>query len=391
MSPSRSNGRPPRRHQLRNDPRYDGFRESVPAERGMGSPVGPEPGRGGRRRVGCVGNGGVETVFDVWRQRPRRAPAGACGGEKYGGGPGTLAVPDEAGSGGAGGVLENDWREAIPEEMDEEVLSSGKVAPQAEHRSPIRGISAASRRRTGMTPLLDAVDFETIPLFRGLTPAEQRPLHDLLGVSTFPAGAEIVTAEEPGDVAYIVLEGTVKVQVHHPDGTAVILAILRAGEIAGEMSLVDRLGRSAAVVAMEQTTLAWLTNADFWHCLRSMPTMAFNLAGILSRRLRLSNAHVVALATLDIEGRLADQLLALGAEYGEATANDGCRIPFRLTQGDLAALVGASRVRVNQILVKWKHNKFLAVDGQHVVTLLDRRALTELVPGLRAEAPWREV
>ena len=242
-----------------------------------------------------------------------------------------------------------------------------------------------------MTPLLDAVDFETIPLFRGLTPAEQRRLHDLLGVSTFPAGAEIITAEEPGDVAYIVLDGAVKVQVHHPDGTAVILAILRAGEIAGEMSLVDRLGRSAAVVAMEQTTLAWLTNAEFWNCLRSMPTMAFNLAGIHTRRLRLSNAHVVALATLDIEGRLADQLLALGEEYGEAAANDGCRIPFRLTQGDLAALVGASRVRVNQILVKWKHSHILAVDGQHVVTLLNRRALAERAPGLPAKTPRREV
>ncbi len=321
----------------------------------------------------------------------RRAPASARGGEESGGDPGILAVPDEAGNGGAGGTLENDWREAPTEEKDKEMLSSGKVAPQAKHRSPIRGIPGASRRRTGMTPLLDAVDFETISLFRGLTPAEQRHLHALLGVSTFPAGAEIVSAEEPGDVAYIVLDGTVKVQVHHPDGTAVILAILRAGEIAGEMSLIDRLGRSATVVAMEQTTLAWLTNSDFWNCLRSMPTMAFNLAGIHSRRLRLSNAHVVALATLDIEGRLADQLLALGEEYGEATANDGCRIPFRLTQGDLAALVGASRVRVNQILVNWKHNNFLAVDGQHVVTLLDRRALTEMVPGLRAEAPWREV
>ena len=82
--------------------------------------------------------------------------------------------------------------------------------------------------------------------------------------------------------------------------------------------------------------------------------MTFNLAGILSRRLRLSNAHVVALATLDIERRLADQLLTLAEEYGEATPDGGCRIPFRLTQGDLAALVGASRVRVNQILVGWK-------------------------------------
>lgn len=242
-----------------------------------------------------------------------------------------------------------------------------------------------------MASLLDAVDFETIPLFRGLTPAEQRHLYDLLGVSTFPAGAEIVTVEEPGDVAYLVLDGTVKIQVHHPDGTAVILAILRTGEIAGEMSLIDRFGRSATVVAMEQTTVAWLTNAEFWNCLRSMPTMAFNLAGILSQRLRLSNAHVVALATLDIEGRLADQLLALGDQYGEASADGNCRIPFRLTQGDLAALVGASRVRVNQILVKWKHHNLLAVDAQHVVTLLDRQALARLAPSLRAEVPRRGV
>jgi CRP/FNR family cyclic AMP-dependent transcriptional regulator len=242
-----------------------------------------------------------------------------------------------------------------------------------------------------MTPLLDAVDLETIPMFHGLTPTEQRHLHDLLGVRTFPAGVDILTAEQPGDVAYIILDGTVKVQVDRPDGTAVIIAILRAGEVVGEMSLVDSLGRSATVVAMEQTTLAWLTHTVFWNCLRSMPTMTYNLAGILSRRLRLSNAHVAALATLDIEGRLADQLLALGEEYGEATAHDGCRIPFRLTQGDLAALVGASRVRVNQILVSWKQNNLLTVDRRHLVTLLNRRALAEMAPGLRAEPPRHEV
>ena len=242
-----------------------------------------------------------------------------------------------------------------------------------------------------MTPLLDAIDLETIPLFRGLTATEQRHLHDLLGVRSFPAGVDILTAEEPGDVAYIVLDGTVKVQVVRPDGMTVILAILRAGEVAGEMSLIDQLGRSATVVAMEQTTLAWLTHADFWTCLRSMPTIAFNLGGILSRRLRLSNAHVAALATLDIAGRLADQLLALGAAYGEATPDGGCRIPFRLTQGDLAALVGASRVRVNQILVRWKHNNLLTVDGHHVVTLRNRRALAETTPGLRGEPDSPEV
>ena len=236
-----------------------------------------------------------------------------------------------------------------------------------------------------MAPLLAAVDFATIPLFRGLSPSEHRRLQALLGVKTVPAGTDILTAEEPGDVAYIVLDGTVKVQVDRPDGTAVILAMLRAGEVVGEMSLVDSLGRAATVVAMEPTTLAWLTHTDFWTCLRSMPTMAYNLAGILSRRLRRSNAHVAALATLDIAGRLADQLLALGEAYGEATPDGGCRIPFRLTQGDLAALVGASRVRVNQILVGWKHHNLLSVDGHHIVTLRNRGALAETTPGLRGE------
>jgi len=242
-----------------------------------------------------------------------------------------------------------------------------------------------------MTSLLTAAALETFPLFRGLAATEQRQLLDLLGVRTFSAGVDILRAEQPGDVAYIVLEGTVKVQVDRPDGTAVILAILRAGEVAGEMSLIDHLGRSATVVAMEQSTLAWLTHTDFWNCLRSMPTMTFNLAGILSRRLRLANAHLAALATMDIEHRLADQLLALSEEYGEKTPDGGCRIPFRLTQGDLAALVGASRVRVNQILVSWKHKELLAVDGRHVVTLLSRHALTEMVPGHPAESPEAEV
>lgn len=237
-----------------------------------------------------------------------------------------------------------------------------------------------------MAPLANTLALDTIPLFHGLTSAEQRQLHELLGVKTYPAGASILTAEQPGDVAYIVLTGTVKVQVDRPDGTPVILAILRAGEVAGEMSLVDRLGRSATVVAMERSTLAWLTRSAFWSCLRSMPTMTFNLAGIHSRRLRLANAHIVALATLGIEARLAHQLLTLVEEYGEEAPGGGRRIPFRLTQTDLAALVGASRVRVNQILVAWKRDGYLSVDRRHVITLRDRRALGELAPDVRADA-----
>jgi hypothetical protein len=48
-------------------------------------------------------------------------------------------------------------------------------------------------------------------------------------------------------------------------------------------------------------------------------------------------------------------------------------------------------VRVNQIVGDWKRNNLLAVDGQHVVTLLDRPALAAMASWLRTEAPRREV
>ena len=65
--------------------------------------------------------------------------------------------------------------------------------------------------------------------------------------------------------------------------------------------------------------------------------------------MRLANAHLLSLAALDVPGRVASQILSLSREYGEET-EEGVRIPIRLTQSDLAALVGASRVRVNQAL-----------------------------------------
>ena len=81
-----------------------------------------------------------------------------------------------------------------------------------------------------MAPLLDAVDLETILVpwtdAERATPPSQSP-----GRQNLPPGTDILTAEEPGDVAYIVLDGTVKVQIDRPDGTAVIIAILRAGEV----------------------------------------------------------------------------------------------------------------------------------------------------------------
>ncbi len=214
-----------------------------------------------------------------------------------------------------------------------------------------------------------------LSLFRGLTSRQLDKLATMLQAKSSPAKAEIITAEHPGEVVYIILDGSVKVYNDHPDGTEVILAILGAGEIVGEMSLADSLGRSASVVTLEPCTLLLMGRPTFWDSLQEMPTMARNLINSLSRRLRLANAHAESLAMLDIHGRVAAQLLAFAEEYGEVTPEGDLLVPLRLKQSDLASIVGASRVRVNQALTFYKRRNYLSVDRQQRIVIHDSEAL----------------
>lgn len=216
-----------------------------------------------------------------------------------------------------------------------------------------------------------------LDLFRDLKPDDLSRLQGLLRRRIFPVGAELMATEQPGDVAYVIVDGAVKVHTESPDGTDVILAILGPGEVVGEMSVVDSLGRSATVVTLEESTLLWIDRSSFWECLRAIPEMTFNLTRIISRRLRLANERIEALATLDVYGRVARHILALAQEYGEATPEGDIRIPIRLTQSDLASLVSASRVRVNQVLMAYKRRKWISVDRNYRTTVHERAALAE--------------
>ncbi|MCC7023964.1 MAG: Crp/Fnr family transcriptional regulator [Thermomicrobiales bacterium] len=226
-----------------------------------------------------------------------------------------------------------------------------------------------------MAGVPDPSTLGTLEIFRGLSPSELTRVNDLLGRSKFAAGAVILTASQPGEVAYVILEGTLKVSVLQDNGRELTLALLGPGEIVGELSLADRSGRSADVVALEPATLVWIDRASFDRLRRDIPAVTENLLRLLARRLRLSNAQLQAMATLDVHGRVARQLLALADALGETLPDGAVRIPLRITQSDLASLVGATRVRVNEVLVGFTRRHLIDVDRQHRITIRDREEL----------------
>jgi CRP/FNR family transcriptional regulator, cyclic AMP receptor protein len=230
-----------------------------------------------------------------------------------------------------------------------------------------------------MAGVPDAKDLGKLELFRGLSAAELTQVTELLGRTKFPTGAMILTADQPGEIAYIVLEGTLKVSTIEANGRELTLALLGPGEIVGELALADRAVRSADVTALEPSVLVWIDRGTFERLRREIPGITENLLRLLARRLRLANAQLQAMATLDVHGRVARQLLSLADVLGEEGSDGGMRIPLRVTQSDLAALVGATRVRVNEVLVGFTRRRQIAVDRQHRITILDRAGLEAYV------------
>jgi len=212
-----------------------------------------------------------------------------------------------------------------------------------------------------------------IGLFAGLPPTQLDWVAQRAHRRVFEAGRNVMIIEQPGEAVYIILHGTVKIYVEQGERD-VILSILGAGDLLGEMSLIDSVGRSASAVTLENSLMLWMDKLTFNYMLDNFPPVARNLVRILSGRVRLSDQLIQALATLDVNGRVARQLLAFAEKYGRAK-NGATQIRIVLTQGDIADLVGASRKRVNQAMVLFKAQRLIDVDAEGCINIRDRAGL----------------
>lgn len=224
---------------------------------------------------------------------------------------------------------------------------------------------------------VDPASLAALPLFAGLTPSQLATIAGRFRRRTVPAGTTLILAEEPGETAYLIEHGTVKISLTQADGSEVILGLRGPGDVVGEMSLLDRQARSATVTALEPCDVLWVDQSTFATWLQTVPLLSANLLHLLARRLRLAGVQILTLSTLDLYGRVARQLLSLAEQCGEPApeAQDAVRIPVRLTQSDLAAMVGATRARVNAVLMYYKRHDIIAIDHSLRITLCDPAAL----------------
>src|SRR6266576_5511192 len=213
----------------------------------------------------------------------------------------------------------------------------------------------------------EAIYLKQVPLFAGLADEDIRGLMALAKRRTFRNAEVIFHREDPGQVLYVIKEGKVKISLISPDGQEVSLTVFGKGECFGEFAILDGLPRSADAVALERVECYTLQRSDFHKAIMKNPKIAIQVLEVLSKRLRTTDQMIEDLIFLDVYGRVAKKLLELADTHGVKTG-EGVLIDVRLTQQELASMVGASRESVNKVLGYFTDKNFISTD-KHRITI----------------------
>ena len=214
-----------------------------------------------------------------------------------------------------------------------------------------------------------AVSFlRSIPYFKELDDAQLRQVASLVQERTLTRGQVILTEGTPGDGLYFVIMGRVKVFRMSPEGRQQVLRVMGPAETFNDVPAFDAGPNPANVEAMETTIVGVLSTASVLRLVEQYPSFSLGMLRILAGRLRMLVTLVSDLSLLNVEGRVAKVLLA----YAEMAPE---REPaLRLTQQDLAAMVGTAREVVARALRSLEESGAIRRDEGHI-RVLDRKAL----------------
>jgi CRP/FNR family transcriptional regulator, cyclic AMP receptor protein len=181
-------------------------------------------------------------------------------------------------------------------------------------------------------------------LFKGVDEAARWLIAERVAERVVERGRSVFVQDEPGDRMYVLAEGAVKLYVCSRDGGVVELARHHPPAVFGELAVLDGGPRSATAEAVERSTLLVVTRAELLRLLRSEDEVAEALLRSLGSMVRRTTRQVTDLVFLDLQGRVARHLLLLADGNGSGTSTR------RVTQGELATMVGGARQTVNQVL-----------------------------------------
>jgi CRP/FNR family transcriptional regulator, cyclic AMP receptor protein len=196
-------------------------------------------------------------------------------------------------------------------------------------------------------------------------------------IERYSAGREIFAKGSPGQNLMAVLSGSVKISSLSMGGKEVVFAIYNAGEIFGDMSVLDGGERSADATAMTDCELLVLSRRDILPVLENRADLCMILLKILCHRLRQTSEQVEDVIFRHLEARVAKALLQLVERVGLRGLHSPS-VELHVSQREIGNMAGGSRESVNKILQSW-HRQGLIDLSKGSIMIRDVKAIERLI------------
>ncbi len=198
-----------------------------------------------------------------------------------------------------------------------------------------------------------------------LSDADRQAVLRRAGVTEFRRRERIYHPGDPAAAVYMVEAGVVKLSVENPEGREAILGFQHPGDLFGEMAVIDDGPHDHVAEAYEDATVWTISRDVFLELMRESPALGHEVIQLLGHRLRMYRTRVREILHQSAHARVASTLVHLAGRHGVEDA-DGVVIPLRLSQRDIANLVGLTRETVNFILKDLRERKLIETQGRSI-------------------------
>jgi CRP-like cAMP-binding protein len=130
-----------------------------------------------------------------------------------------------------------------------------------------------------------------VPLFAGVEPSKLKLLAFTSDRMSFEAGQTLFEQGDPGDAAYVVLNGSAEVLVNRA-GSQIKVADLEKNAIVGEIAILCDVPRTATVRAQDRLETLRISKDQFLRLLAEFPDMAIEIMRVLADRLGRTTAEL---------------------------------------------------------------------------------------------------
>ncbi len=177
----------------------------------------------------------------------------------------------------------------------------------------------------------------------------------------------VYVSGQQDDTLYYIHTGLIKVLLPSPEYREYLVAMHPAGDLFGELCLAGCSDRLETAMAMEDCCLKQISACKFLASLRQEGLLE-GLIRYLTVRLAEQQEVLTTLATLNSEHRLAWTLIQLARVVGQRQAL-GTRITKRISQEELAEMVGTTRTRIGIFMKRFREMGWVRLNPEHCLVI----------------------